>query len=51
MGTGSKATFQVEIGVLSNKFEPFDNFATEQAKHELNKCTASERADMLFSKL
>lgn len=34
-----KVTFFQEINVLTNKFEPFDNFATEQAKFELNKCT------------
>ena len=34
-----KITFFGEISVLSNRFEPFDNFATEQAKFELGKCT------------
>ena len=43
-----EATFWTEIGVLSNKFEPFDNFATEQAKFELNKCTKEERAGRLL---
>ena len=37
--------------MLSNKFEPFDNFATEQAKFELNKCTMVERADHLMTQL
>ena len=41
----NKMTFFNEINVLSHKFEPFDNFATEQAKFELNKCTMMERAD------
>ena len=43
-----EATFWTEIGVLSNKFEPFDTFATEQAKFELNKCTKEERAGRLL---
>lgn len=34
-----KLTFFDEIRQLSNKFEPFDNFATEQSVFELNKCT------------
>ena len=43
--------FWGEIGVLTNKFEPFDNFATEQAKFELNKCTQAERASYLGNML
>lgn len=39
-----KLTFWEEIKVLSNVFEPFDNFATEQAKFELNKCTQLEKS-------
>ena len=46
-----KLTFWQEVGVLTNKFEPFDNFATEQAKFELNKCTQGERASALTSRL
>jgi len=34
-----KLVYWEEISVLTNKFEPFDNFVTEQAKFELNKCT------------
>ena len=46
-----KLTFFNEISVLTNKFEPFDNFATEQAKFELNRCIQSERAENLVKKL
>ena len=42
-----KHTFWADINVLTNKFEPFNTFATEQAKFELNKCTQQERAAIL----
>ena len=46
-----KLTFFSQISVLANKFEPFDNFATEQAKFELNKCTQMENSERLASSL
>lgn len=46
-----KLIFFGQISVLTNRFEPFDNFATEQAKFELNKCTQNERSDKLVSKM
>lgn len=46
-----KLVFFNEVTVLTNKFEPFDNFATEQAKFELNKCSQSEKSDKLVNKM
>lgn len=46
-----KLTFFNEISVLTNRFEPFDNFATEQAKFELNKCAQNEKSDKLVDKM
>lgn len=34
-----KLTFWDEVSVLTNIFEPFEDYYTEQAKFELNKCT------------
>jgi len=42
-----KLAFWAEINVLTNKFEAFDTFMTEQAKFELNRCTQQERASKL----
>ena len=46
-----KLAFFAEITILTNFFEPFANFTTEQAKFELNKCTQMERADNLKDQL
>lgn len=42
-----KLTYFGEVSILSNRFEPFDNFATEQAKFELGKCTKAEKHQVL----
>lgn len=47
----NKLTFFKEISVLANRFEPFDNFATEQAKYELNKCTQIGNSERLSGQL
>lgn len=46
-----KLAFFDQIHVLTNRFEPFDNFATEQAKFELNKCAQNEKSDRLVDKM
>ena len=46
-----KLVFWEEIRVLTNLFEPFDDFATEQAKFELNKCTQEERSSAMQAQL
>ena len=46
-----KLVFFGQISVLTNRFEPFDNFATEQARFELNKCAQNERSDKLVDKM
>ena len=46
-----KLTYFSEISVLANRFEPFDNFATEQAKYELNKCNQMENSERLYDQL
>jgi len=47
----NKLVFFGQVSVLTNRFEPFDNFATEQAKFELNKCAQNERSDKLVGKM
>ena len=47
----NKLIFFGQVSVLTNRFEPFDNFATEQAKFELNKCSQNERSDRLVAKM
>ena len=46
-----KLIFFGQISVLTNRFEPFDNFATEQARFELNKCAQNERSDKLVDRM
>lgn len=46
-----KLSFFNEISVLANRFKPFDNFATEQAIFELNKCTQMENSERLYGQL
>ena len=46
-----KLTFFKEVKGLANRFEPFDSFATEQAKFELNKCTQMENSERLSGSL
>ena len=46
-----KLIFFGQISVLTNRFEPFDNFATEQARFELNKCAQNERSDRLVDRM
>ena len=46
-----KDAFFNQIQVLTNRFEPFDDFATEQAKFELNKCAQNEKSDKLVDKM
>ena len=44
-------TFFDDAKTLANKFEPFNNFAAEQASFELNNCTMDDRKRNLIHSL
>ena len=46
-----KLVFWAEINVLTNKFDPFDTFLTEEAKFELNRCALTDKNQLLHEKM